>query len=187
MGVFGEHLLNLRTEQGLSQTELAKAAGVSQATISRLETQDECPTDIRILKKIAKVFNRPLTELLPDAGNTSFNEEYFAAFCQNPFCQQNKHSNKSSGVLVHWNSWQNYPASEFNEINFCPCCGEELVKECAGCKRRFAGTESRFCIKCGEKITTRPTQDDWKKLEELYKREAPEDSPPPPGTDDIPF
>ena len=63
---FGSRLLELRKELKLSQAELAEEAGVSQATISRLEGLDQPPSDVRLLTKIAKAVKCPLSDFMPE-------------------------------------------------------------------------------------------------------------------------
>ena len=178
MSNFGTQIRTRREELGLSQTALSSAVGVSQAAISRLESCEECPSDFRLLNKLAKALKQPVAEFLPE--NQSQDLEEFFAFCPNPHCQTNSHNKKQGTVLVFWSSWASYPANEFGEINFCPSCGTSLIKECQQCKRRFPKEESRYCIRCGEKICNRPTPEEWAALETLY-------SPPPRSDEDIPF
>ncbi len=47
----------LRTELGLKQGQLAKAAGVTQSTISLLENSEQAPT-LRTARKIWEAINR---------------------------------------------------------------------------------------------------------------------------------
>lgn len=55
MILFHEKMKELRDDRGLSQTELAKALGVSQRSISSWETGFRQP-DFDTLEKIAKYF-----------------------------------------------------------------------------------------------------------------------------------
>ena len=48
---------DLRLEAGLSQEQLARAAGVRQATISTLETGKSRRADFDVLEAIARVLN----------------------------------------------------------------------------------------------------------------------------------
>src|SRR5215204_5417612 len=50
----GERVKRLRTERGLTQTELADRAGVSQAIISRLEGKVRHNVNADVLKALAK-------------------------------------------------------------------------------------------------------------------------------------
>jgi transcriptional regulator with XRE-family HTH domain len=52
---FGKRLVQLRTERGLTQTELAELVGSSQRNISHYETVAELPPT-HILVKMAKLF-----------------------------------------------------------------------------------------------------------------------------------
>jgi transcriptional regulator with XRE-family HTH domain len=50
----GEKIKRLRTQRGLTQTELASRAGVSQAIISRLEGKGRHNVNADVLKGLAK-------------------------------------------------------------------------------------------------------------------------------------
>ena len=50
----GEKIQRLRTARGLTQTELAERAGVSQAIISRLESKVRHNVNADVLKGLAK-------------------------------------------------------------------------------------------------------------------------------------
>jgi transcriptional regulator with XRE-family HTH domain len=182
----GALLAEIRKELKLSQAELAASAGLSQATISRLENSEEWGSDIRVLSKIAKAVNRPLSDFLPQTPAYPGNEHFFA-LCPNPLCSRNRHSVNEKGPAVYWQSWSSYPSTEFADVNFCPSCGTELVKECPNCKRRFPAKESRYCIRCGERICKRPTSDEWKAIEEIHTQSTP--TPEGVGNEnpDIPF
>lgn len=52
-------IIEERKRQGLTQTQLAKAAGMDQRVLSRVETGDTVPT-VRTLDKIAKGFGKRL-------------------------------------------------------------------------------------------------------------------------------
>ncbi|MFC7831066.1 helix-turn-helix domain-containing protein [Streptomyces sp. NPDC057375] len=54
-----------RTELGLTQTELADRAGLTQAKISRIEGSDTIPT-LPLLAKLAKALDAALTIALDD-------------------------------------------------------------------------------------------------------------------------
>jgi transcriptional regulator with XRE-family HTH domain len=168
---FGPRLAELRRELGLNQAELAKEAGVSQATISRLESLESPPSDIRLLSRIAKAVKRPLSDFLPEQGSSCDTE--FWAFCPNPRCPDNKRVwiSDEDPVLIKWDSWAGYPSAEFDETYFCPSCGTELVKECPSCKRRFPRKgKNNFCVKCGQTIFANPTQ---KELDQIASEISP--------------
>jgi transcriptional regulator with XRE-family HTH domain len=171
MDHFGAYIRTRREELRLSQTTLALAIGASQAAVSRLESSKEAPSDFRLLAKLARALKQPLSEFLKStdilASNVLTEEEFFA-FCPNPFCDTNELTNGRQGILVYWSSWASYPGEQFLEINFCPCCGTEFVKECGQCKRRFPKKESRYCIRCGEKICHRPTEEEWAIITEMF-------------------
>lgn len=54
--IFGERLKYLRTEKGLTQSELGKELGISRGAISYYEAGDRMP-DINVLYDVAKYFN----------------------------------------------------------------------------------------------------------------------------------
>ena len=56
MGKFGKRLKKARNERGLSQSELAEQMGVTQASISQLETGKRQPTPA-LIGKAAQVLN----------------------------------------------------------------------------------------------------------------------------------
>lgn len=171
-----------RKRRKLSQAQLAAEAGVSQATISRLE-KGEQQVELRTLAKIAKALGVDLRDLLPDSelevalGQLEQNDFY--AFCPNPFCQKNSLQLTNGQPSVSWKSGQKFPRERFGEVNFCTRCGEELAKECSSCKRRLEDVGTRFCVSCGRPITTRPTAEEWTKIGEMLKQTKEDD--------DIPF
>jgi DNA-binding XRE family transcriptional regulator len=182
MDHFGRQLSELRKQASRSQADLASAIGVSQATISRLEAAESCPTDIRLLSKIAKALNEPLNALVPEQFLEqllpNFYGETFSAFCPNPFCDLNAHGLDATGaVAVSWKSWDKYDSSRFDEVNFCHRCGTELVKDCPSCKHRFDQKSAQFCMTCGTRITSRPTAEEWKKLHEIHEAQRESDIP----------
>jgi transcriptional regulator with XRE-family HTH domain len=175
---FGKQIADLRKKRELSQAQLATAAGVSQATISRLESADECPTDFRLLSKISKALEEPLAELLPPGylqeALVSTGEQVFAAYCPNPLCEENKHGIGRNGEpFIEWSSSQMYAMALFGEINYCDSCGTELVKECPNCKRRFAKNATQFCRTCGERVCERPTQEEWNIIKSMHDNPIP--------------
>lgn len=56
----------LREQLGLSQQELAKAAGVAQSSIHYIETGQKSPTT-RTLQKLAAALGVPASELLDES------------------------------------------------------------------------------------------------------------------------
>ena len=149
-----------------------------------IEASEEGPSDFRLLTRIARVLKQPVSEYMSE--DPSFGLEAFFAFCPNPICDGNSVRKNNGKLVLFWNSWQDYPAQQFNDINFCPLCGEGLIKDCNQCHRRFPQKESRFCIRCGEQICKRPTDEEWDKLKNRFAQ--PMNPPPPPPTDEeIPF
>jgi transcriptional regulator with XRE-family HTH domain len=59
----GRTLKQVREAKGLTQTELAKKAGVSRAYVFRLEAGGADPT-VGLLQRLAKALGVPLTRLL---------------------------------------------------------------------------------------------------------------------------
>ena len=57
------NLLEIRRRRGISQTELAKLAGISNGYISELENNLKSPT-VEIVCKLAKALNCSLDELI---------------------------------------------------------------------------------------------------------------------------
>lgn len=66
----GARLRRLRVQRGLTLTDVAKAAGVSKSTLSRLETGQRRPT-LELLLPLAQTYRVPLDELVgaPDVGD----------------------------------------------------------------------------------------------------------------------
>ena len=61
----GERIRELRKEEGLPQTEVARFLGVTQAYISKLETGTMKPSTV-ILFALAHLFRVPVTDIDPD-------------------------------------------------------------------------------------------------------------------------
>jgi transcriptional regulator with XRE-family HTH domain len=57
-------LKTLREEKGLTQVDLANKAKVERTYIVKLESGDKKNPSLDILKKLAKAFGVPVTELL---------------------------------------------------------------------------------------------------------------------------
>lgn len=69
---FGEKLKALREKHRLTQTDVAKALGVTQRAISYYENNNVVPNDPEALNKLAKLFDITLDELLlKNEGSTS--------------------------------------------------------------------------------------------------------------------
>jgi len=68
MNDLGNYLLNARKERRLSLKKVEKMAGVSNAYLSQLERGRRNPPHPDILKKLARVYEVPLNELLAAAG-----------------------------------------------------------------------------------------------------------------------
>ncbi len=59
------HLINLRMKKGLKQNDIAKQLGVSQQTISLIETGKRKPT-IQMAKQLEQFFKTSMEELFAD-------------------------------------------------------------------------------------------------------------------------
>lgn len=173
----------LRRRKKLSQGELAALAGVSQATISRIEKGTHKP-DLRLLAKIARALGAELRDVAQDSDvlEVANQPDQFYAFCPNPFCDRNKFERSKEGKpLVYWMSGVKYPMERYDEVNFCARCGTDLAKDCPSCRRVLSDVGTRYCISCGAAISNRPTADEWKRIEALLPKEQ------KPDDDDIPF
>lgn len=56
-------LKQLREENGISQTELAKRTGLSRATISKIENSEQVSVTLKTIAKIADVFGVPASDI----------------------------------------------------------------------------------------------------------------------------
>lgn len=56
-------LRQLREENGISQTELAKRTGLSRATISKIENSEQVSVTLKTIAKIADVFGVPASDI----------------------------------------------------------------------------------------------------------------------------
>jgi transcriptional regulator with XRE-family HTH domain len=178
METMGQKLVGLRQAKSLSQEALAKAAGLSQTTVSRLEKGEQVAST-QTLAKLARALGTSLADLVPqEALNASDGDgDIFHAFCANAFCVRNKMAKKDGRAVVYWESWQPVPAQKWADVNFCRSCGNDLVKECPGCSKRMTEKGGLFCVRCGEKLTKRPTSDEWKKINEQLETEFDDDIP----------
>ena len=62
-----EDIYNLRTENNLSQKQLAELIGTTQSVVSRLEDEDYNGHSLAILRKIALVFHKKVQiQFVPD-------------------------------------------------------------------------------------------------------------------------
>lgn len=64
----GKHLRDIRMRKGLSQTQLAKDAGVSRVTIRRLEKQGLEHCVLLTAKIIAEALGVTIDDLISDTG-----------------------------------------------------------------------------------------------------------------------
>lgn len=70
----GERIAALRKQKDMSQTDLAKAAGVSREIIGRYERSEASPS-IDVAKKIAAAFDVSLDYLVGEGANASFDKK----------------------------------------------------------------------------------------------------------------
>ena len=66
-------LLRIKINKGISQTQIAKAMGISQATIFKM-LETDTKHDLTTLNKAAIYFQMPLSELLEDEEHFGFGE-----------------------------------------------------------------------------------------------------------------
>jgi transcriptional regulator with XRE-family HTH domain len=59
----GQNIKRLRTEKGMTQTELGNELGLGKSYICQLERDSKTPT-LALGNQIAEVFNVPINELL---------------------------------------------------------------------------------------------------------------------------
>lgn len=64
----GEYIKNLRTKQSISQRELSKISGISNAEISRIETGERQKPSPDVLRKLAPYLEVPYESLMDKAG-----------------------------------------------------------------------------------------------------------------------
>src|ERR1019366_7293308 len=106
----------LRKGLQLTQVELAKRAGLSQGTISRIESGEDPPTDLRLWIKIAKALEEPIESPPPDellrAAEASQSETFYA-FCPNPFCETNKLIMENEKASLRWASGVRFHSASF--------------------------------------------------------------------------
>lgn len=186
---FGSRVSAFRKDRELSQGELAKEIGVSQSTISRLESGQQPPEDARMLSRLARALELPLSELLegtevPAHLSTELTSRFWA-FCPNPFCNRNRIRGNPDEPAVQWASEQPYDATEFESTNYCSKCGTELAKQCPSCKKPLTERGTRYCVTCGERITERPTTDEWSEMSRSLQRGVDEGKDQ--TEDDLPF
>jgi len=192
MGVIGQRIAEFRTLHQLSQADLAEKIGVSQATISRTEKADDDPADIRFLIKIADALRISLLELTEGSDVhqtlTHSHDDTFKAFCPNPLCDSNESGVREDGsAWVSWRSSRNYAGHLYNDVNFCGKCGTSLVKACPNCGLRMDAKGQSFCTRCGKELSSRPNEDDWKKIRKRHPGSNKLPAYEPIGEDDIPF
>jgi transcriptional regulator with XRE-family HTH domain len=173
----------LRRQRKLSQLGLAQEAGVSQATISRLEKGERAP-NLQVLAKIARALGVPIREIVEVAAleHLLVDEAPASVYavCPNPFCERNQLTTSQEGKpRVIFSSGQSYPIDRREEVNFCAQCGTALAKECPSCGKLLQEKSAKFCVRCGTKIYERPTAEEWAKIEEILRSKE--------SDDDIPF
>lgn len=68
-----EQIYNLRTQEGLSQKQLAELVGTTQSVISRLEDADYNGHSLAMLRKIAAAFHRRVNiQFVPENADHAY-------------------------------------------------------------------------------------------------------------------
>lgn len=65
---FGSYIKKIRTEKGLSITEMAKNAGISHPYLSQIENGKKGMPSVKVLKKLTEPLEVPYYELMAKAG-----------------------------------------------------------------------------------------------------------------------
>jgi len=73
-------LINMRVSKGLTQSQLANQAGVSQPQISRLENGEDCSLQISDIEMYAKAASSEVTILISEGGSTLADQIKYHAF-----------------------------------------------------------------------------------------------------------
>lgn len=69
--MLGDNIKRIREERGLDQEDVAKAAGVSVAYISLIESNKRQNPSTKVLKKIANILGVSVEELFKDTNNNN--------------------------------------------------------------------------------------------------------------------
>ena len=170
----GPRVQAARKAREMTQDALAREAEVSQSLISRLESGKSAAIKLRDLTGIARCLRTSLRDLLEGSEHANLlddgcPDDSFIAFCPNPLCRTNRTGLNSNGEpVVKWESESRYPA-EFDDVNYCPYCGDDLVKACSECGRLIGSAYDRYCVRCRTPLNSRPTTEEWEKIRNRHQ------------------
>jgi hypothetical protein len=125
-----------------------------------------------------------LVDLAPDGYSPRPPGDHFWAYCPNPLCEENEAGiGRDCEPYVTWKSGKNYLSDQFDDVNFCESCGRELAKECPSCKKPLEKANAKFCKKCGARICTEITEDEWNLIRHFHSKSPKKE----PQEEEIPF
>ena len=148
MESIGKKIKRIRTEKGLSQSNLNSD---NQSAISQIESETNPNPNPETLRVIAKNLDIIFEELIKD---TTWNDSRKLSTAGKYVYSQldfTLYLNDQGQIKVVFNS---YPFSDINGIDnkFCPVSGVELISNCSNCKKPILNAEQVFCMGCGEII-----------------------------------
>lgn|GEM_PF-2290013 len=148
----------------MSQSDLAEKAGVSQATISRLENAaGDVAVDLRTVHRLSAALRIPVSALIPpreevpDRGALPLmmaptEHDEFWVVCTNPMCSDNEIiARRGAKPEVVW-AWDEFDGGIFEQIQYCSECGGKLLKCCPKCGKWFDRGDTKYCMRCGTRV-----------------------------------